>query len=282
MHSSFLPCPKAFRLAQQPNTDHYADSRFSGESRMFWQFTSLNCSLIAQILSWVAPYFGLKFIKWCYSVIHKVMYLNRLAQLATRVKYRSETEFMKSQAKSLHVFVGLAMRWKKEEVVWVTVHDIQIKWNNWKVGTRNKCKPVTQPGLRLEYQFLSRPYEPMRIQYYNASSYHMIWHIFNKLTPGQPWRSGLGGNTMTACESDSLFTVYFTLPWKRIGGHKWKWTNPEGRSQKNRFLTVGKASKAITWPAADFKERTFNSSGFSAEGALVSCIGGVPRGTNQL
>ena len=169
------------------------------------------------------------------------------------------------------VFASLAM-YRKEEEVWVTVHDIQIKWNNWKIGTRNKCKPVTQPGFRLEYQFLSRPYELMSmwIQYYNASSDRMIWHIFNTLTPGQPRRSRLGGNAMAACESDSLFTMCVTLPWKRIGWHKWKWMNPEGRSQKDRFLTVGRASKAITWPAPDFKERTFNSSGFSAEGALVS------------
>ena len=44
----------------------------------------------------------------------------------------------------------------------------------------------------------------------------------------------------------------------------------KAENRKAELLAVGEACKAIIRPALDFQERTFDSSGFSEEGTLVS------------
>ena len=51
--------------------------------------------------------------------------------------------------------------------------------------------------------------------------------------------------------------------------------------RNTEFLTVVKACKAILWPTPGFKERTFDSPGFSAEGTLMS-VSAVPHWEEDL
>ena len=50
---------------------------------------------------------------------------------------------------------------------------------------------------------------------------------------------------------------------------KWRWMKHKSRPYAE-FLAVGEAYKAKLWPTPGFKERTFDSCGFSAKGFLIS------------
>ena len=60
--------------------------------------------------------------------------------------------------------------------------------------------------------------------------------------------------------------------------------NEPGRQKRYKgriSLAVGEACKAIFWPTSDFKKRTFDSSGFSAEGTFIFASGYCSRTRQQ-
>ena len=61
---------------------------------------------------------------------------------------------------------------------------------------------------------------------------------------------------------------------KRKKDFEW---NEKAEIRKAWFLAVGEACRAIFWPAPGFRERTFDSFGFSAKGTLTSASDTTPR-----
>lgn len=95
---------------------------------------------------------------------------------------------------------------------------------------------------------------------------------FKYLMPSKPWRAK---NTVHQIRSGSLtdpvFMAQLSFMLKRTG-RKWSWMMQEDRNVKGRILSNSwSRQRTLFWPnTPDFKEETFDSSGFSAEGTLIS------------
>ena len=48
--------------------------------------------------------------------------------------------------------------------------------------------------------------------------------------------------------------------------------NQDSEMRQAEFLAAGETSKAILWPTQGLKEKTFDSSGFSAEGTSICAL----------
>ena len=72
-----------------------------------------------------------------------------------------------------------------------------------------------------------------------------------------------------------MFVTRITFSFKRIGGNVVERAR-KAELRKAELLAAGEARKAIFRPYPGVKERTFDSSGFSAEGTLIS-TSAVPK-----
>ena len=90
---------------------------------------------------------------------------------------------------------------------------------------------------------------------------------------GEIWdRTGVGKSLAQVIKSQvNIWLIVFVT--QHIIFHddyqKWRWMKHKSRPYAE-FLAVGEAYKAKLWPTPGFKERTFDSCGFSAKGFLIS------------